>query len=173
MDRHQVAKSQLTQIFDNITGQLPAVTWQATQIHTNEEVPSSITNLKVKMLRSYVYFMSIEPNVNEGNTTAQHFDVFPCPGTVTSIDGLIPVSAARRIQDLTSSSKKGCTSDNEQKYPTPDKSEAERTKRKANKSKAVSRFNTELRQQDGDEVSTVREFKHGRKAGNLGTKRRR
>ena len=49
--------------------------------------------------------------------------------------------------------------DTEEEYLThDDETEAERTRRKANKRKAMSRFNEELRQQGDDEAQTVREL---------------
>lgn len=48
--------------------------------------------------------------------------------------------------------------DTEEEYLTHDETEAERTRRKANKRKAMSRLNDELRRQADDEAQAVREL---------------
>lgn len=68
---------------------------------------------------------------------------------------------ARRTTSLTKSRRNKTPSfvDIEEKYLTPDEeTEAECARRKANKLKAMSRFNAELNRQAEDDVRTVREL---------------
>jgi hypothetical protein len=66
---------------------------------------------------------------------------YPCPTAA---------AGARRTKGLTTSGREKAPNfaDTEEKYLTPnEETEAERTRRKANKRKAMSRFNAELRRQ--------------------------
>jgi hypothetical protein len=74
------------------------------------------------------------------------------------------VCGAWRTKCLTTSGREKAPTfaDIEEKYLAPDEeTEAQRTRRKANKRKVVSRFNAELRRQAENEVQTARELNTG------------
>jgi len=76
MGSHQVAGDTSTQECDNTGVQFTAITWQDTQIH--RLMRTSEFNYKIWMWKYCALMLldlSMESNVNEDNTTAQHFIV--------------------------------------------------------------------------------------------------